>query len=195
MGKTSSASTTKSTRIPIATDALVLRAATLEDVPALRELIAESVRGLQGGDYTPAQVEGALGTVYGTDQAMIADGTYFVIEHEGATVACGGWSKRRTAFGSDRSPVKDDRLLDPNSDPAKIRAFFVHPAYARQGLGTRILRACEDAAQKAGFTQFELTATLTGVPLYARHGYVEVETVYFKLPNGESYSAVQMRKP
>jgi hypothetical protein len=90
-------------------------------------LIAESVRVLQGADYTPAQIEGALGTVYGTDQAMISDGTYYVIEHEGQIVACGGWSQRRTAFGSDHSPVKDDRLLDPQTDPAKIRAFFVHP--------------------------------------------------------------------
>lgn len=195
MGKTSSASTTKSTRTRINTEDLALRPATLDDVPALRELIEQSVRGLQGSDYTPAQVEGALGTVYGTDRAMIADGTYFVIEHEGAIAACGGWSQRRTAFGSDHSPVKDDRLLDPQVDAAKIRAFFVRPAYARQGLGTRILNACEDAARKAGFTCFELTATLTGVPLYARHGYVEVETVIFTLPNGEPYSAVRMRKP
>jgi GNAT superfamily N-acetyltransferase len=126
---------------------------------------------------------------------MISDGTYFVIEHEGAIVACGGWSQRRTAFGSDHSPVKDNRLLDPHSDPAKIRAFFVHPAYSRRGLGTRILKACEEAAQNAGFTRFELTATLTGVPLYARNGYIEVETVQFALPNGEPYSAVRMRKP
>jgi GNAT superfamily N-acetyltransferase len=195
MAKTSSASTTKSTRTRINTEALVFRAATLEDVPALRELIEASVRGLQGADYTPSQVEGALGTVYGTDRAMISDGTYFVVEHEGGIVACGGWSKRRTAFGSDHSPVKDDRLLDPQVDAAKIRAFFVHPTYARQGLGTRILKACEDAAETAGFTRFELTATLTGVPLYARHGYVEVETVCFMLPNGEPYSAVRMRKP
>jgi GNAT superfamily N-acetyltransferase len=167
----------------------------LEDVPALQELITQSVRGLQAADYTTAQVEGALGTVYGTDQAMISDRTYFVVEHEGAIVACGGWSKRRTAFGSDHSPVKDDRLLDPHVDPAKIRAFFVHPAFARQGLGTRILEACEQAAQNAGFTRFELTATLTGVPLYARHGYIEVEKVQFTLPNGEPYSAVRMRKP
>jgi GNAT superfamily N-acetyltransferase len=158
-------------------------------------LIAESVRVLQGADYTPAQIEGALGTVYGTDQAMISDGTYYVIEHEGQIVACGGWSQRHTAFGSDHSPVKDDRLLDPQTDPAKIRAFFVHPAYARQGLGTRILKACEDAARRANFTRFELTATLTGVPLYARHGYTAVETVWFELPNGQPYSAVRMRKP
>src|SRR5688572_1450802 len=123
---------------------VTLRPASLDDIPALTTLIAESVRGLQLSDYTTDQIEGAIGTVYGTDRQMISDGTFFAVTDGDRIVACGGWSKRRTAFGSDSSPVKDDSLLDPATDPAKIRGFFVHPDYARQGIGTRILKECEE---------------------------------------------------
>jgi GNAT superfamily N-acetyltransferase len=173
---------------------LTLRVATLEDASVLREMIADSVRGLQQADYSEAQIEGAIGTIYGTDGTMIADGTFFVVEHCGEIVGCGGWSRRRTAFGSDHSPVKDDTPLDPSTDPAKIRGFFVHPSWARRGIATRILDACERAAREAGFTKFELVSTLTGVALYRRHGYVECEQVCFTLPNGQPYEAVRMRK-
>lgn len=175
-------------------DRLGLRVARLEDVPALKELIAVSVRALQNAEYTQAQIEGALGTVYGTDKVMIGDGTFFVVEDGSAIVGCGGWSRRRTGFGSDDSPVKDDSFLDPTSDPAKIRAFFVHPGWVRRGIATRILLACEQAARDAGFKRFELVSTLTGVPLYRRRGYVEVEIVTMTLPNSEPYRAVRMRK-
>jgi N-acetylglutamate synthase-like GNAT family acetyltransferase len=181
-------------RVSTSTYNLVLRVARLEDIPTLKELITASVRGLQNSEYSPAQIEGALGTIYGTDRTMISDGTFFVIEHGTAIVGCGGWSRRRTAFGSDDSPVKDDSFLDPKNNPAKIRGFFVHPDYARQGIGTQILTACEHAAGNGGFTRFELVSTLTGVPLYTRHGYVEVERVVLTLPNGEAYPAVRMRK-
>lgn len=174
---------------------LTLRAATPDDVAALRSLIADSVRGLQTGDYSAEQIEGAIGTVYGTDRQMIADRTFFVVEDGDRIVACGGWSKRRTAFGSDDSPVKDDSLLDPSTERAKIRGFFVHPEYARRGIGSHILQACEEAARAAGFRSFELTSTLTGVALYARHGYVETERLTWTLPNGEPYTAVRMKRP
>ena len=171
-----------------------LRVARLDDLPALKELIVASVRGLQNTEYSQAQIEGAIGTVNGTDRTMIGDGTFFVAEDGRTIVGCGGWSRRRTAFGSDNSPVKDDSPLDPGTDPAKIRGFFVHPEWARQGIGTRILLACEQAAREAGFTRFELVSTLTGVPLYRRHGYVEVERVTLTLPNDEPYEAVRMQK-
>lgn len=174
--------------------AMSLRVARLDDLPALQELIVASVRGLQTTDYSQTQVEGAIGTVYGTDRTMIGDGTFFVVEDGQTIVGCGGWSRRRTAFGSDDSPVKDDSLLDPTEDPAKIRGFFVHPDWARQGIGTRILLACEHAARDAGFTRFELVSTLTGVPLYRCHGYVEVERITLTLPNNELYEAVRMKK-
>jgi GNAT superfamily N-acetyltransferase len=173
---------------------LKLRVARLDDAPALRRMIAESVRGLQRTEYSEAQIEGAIGTIYGTDRTMIADGTFFVVEHDSTIVGCGGWSRRSTAFGSDHSPVKDDTPLDPQTDPAKIRGFFVHPEWARRGIATMILEACERAAREAGFIRFELVSTLTGVPLYRRHGYIECEQVSFALPNGQPYAAMRMRK-
>jgi N-acetylglutamate synthase-like GNAT family acetyltransferase len=194
MAKTSSGSTTTSTPIRTAIERQVLRNARLEDVPALSRLIAESVRGLQQDDYAPSLIEGALGTIYGTDRTMIADGTFFVVEDSGTIVGCGGWSRRRTAFGSDCSPVKDDSPLDPQTDAAKIRGFFVHPGWARQGIASRILAACEEAGRAAGFSRFELVSTLTGVALYRTRGYVEVERVTLMLPNGHPYEAVRMTK-
>jgi GNAT superfamily N-acetyltransferase len=173
---------------------LLLRLARNEDAAALGKLIAQSVRGLQQSEYSNAQIEGALGTIYGTDRQMIEDGTFFVVEDGPVIVACGGWSRRRTSFGSDHSPVKDDTPLNPRTDPAKIRGFFVHPDWARRGIASRILEACEAAARDAGFSRFELFSTLTGVPLYRSRGYVEYERVCFRLPNGEPYEAVRMTK-
>src|SRR5690242_3929118 len=118
-----------------------VRLATNADIPILHALIESSVRILQAGDYTPAQIEGALGTVLGLDTQLIKDQTYFVIEATNSSgeiviVACGGWSKRKTLFGSDHAAVREPELLDPKLDAAKIRAFFVHPDWARRGLGT-----------------------------------------------------------
>lgn len=172
-----------------------LRHATLDDVPALEALIRESVWALQRGEYTDQQISGALGTIYGTDRNLINDGTFFVVEAPDSSVAaCGGWSCRKTAFGSDSSPVKDDSFGDPAVDPARIRGFFVHPAWSRKGLGTRILQACESAAIEAGFTRAELVATVTGVALYARHGYSVTKRYELDLPNGFKYPAVGMAK-
>jgi GNAT superfamily N-acetyltransferase len=130
---------------------LTLRQAVDADIPVLRVLIDASVRGLQAKDYTPAQIEGALQTVYGVDSQLIADGTYFVVEAETVIVGCGGWSKRKTLFGGDRWTGREDSLLDPQQDAAKIRAFFVHPNWVRRGIGSMILEACEKAAVAAGF--------------------------------------------
>ena len=170
-----------------------LRIATLEDAPELEALIAESVMRLQP-EYTSEQRLAALGTVFGVDRRMIADGTYFAAEAEGAIVGCGGWSRRRTPFGSDHSPAKDDSFLDPATDFARIRAFFVHPAWARRGIGSRILRACEAAAAAAGFTRVELTSTLAGMPLYAAHGFTEQEEFGVRLANGDQLPVVRMTK-
>jgi GNAT superfamily N-acetyltransferase len=174
-----------------------LRLATEEDVPALHALIEASVRGLQAGDYTPAQIEGALGTVLGIDTQLIRDRTYFVaccIGDQSRIAGCGGWSKRKTLFGADRGPNREPELLDPHVDAAKVRAIFVHPAFARQGLGSLILATVEDAARQAGFSRFEMGSTLTGVPLYRLRGYTEVERIAVPLPNGESVPVVKMVK-
>ncbi len=172
-----------------------IRPATPEDLPALHDLIEQSVRVLQANDYTEAQIAGALGTVLGVDTQLIADGTYFVIELEGRVAACGGWSKRRTLFGSDHGPGRESALLDPATDAAKIRAFFVHPAFARRGLGTLLLETSENAAREAGFRRFEMGATLTGVPLYRARGYRELERIEVPLSNGEHLPVIRMDKP
>lgn len=179
--------------------AIALRLATLDDIPELEKLIEASVRVLQRGDYSEAQREGALGTVFGVDTQLIADGTYYVamerqVDGHEVIVGCGGWSKRKTLFGSDHGPYRMSELLDPAKDAAKIRAFFVHPEWARRGIGSWILNACEKAAYDAGFRRFEMGATLTGVPLYAARGYTEVERIEVPLKNGELLPVVRMAK-
>jgi GNAT superfamily N-acetyltransferase len=178
---------------------LRVRKALPEDIPILRELIDASVRGLQAGDYSPAQIEEALKTVYGVDTQLIADGTYLVAEGEppveGVTIAgCGGWSKRKTLYGGDQFAAREDSLLDPARDAAKIRAFFVHPAWARRGIGSAILEACERAATAAGFTRLEMGATLSGVPFYAVRGYAALENLEAPLGDGGSLQIVRMAK-
>jgi GNAT superfamily N-acetyltransferase len=173
-----------------------IRVATPGDIPALQSLIVASVRGLQTRDYTAVEIEGALASVFGVDTQLIADGTYFVAESkEDQTIAgCGGWSKRRTLFGADHWTHREDELLDPASEAAKIRAFFVHPDWARRGVGTAILDACEDAAITAGFTRLEMGATLTGVPFYAARGYRASDRFNVPLTNGETLPIVRMKK-
>jgi len=172
-----------------------LRKAIAEDIPRLRELIEASVRGLQAQDYTPPQIEGALQSVYGVDTQLIADGTYFAVEAEGGQIiACGGWSKRKTLYGGDQYAAREDSLLDPACDAAKIRAFFVHPQWARRGLGSVILAACETAAAAAGFRRLEMGATLSGVPFYSTKGYAEIENQSVPLGNGETLAIVRMSK-
>ncbi len=176
----------------------VLRTAQAEDIPALHELIACSVRGLMTSAYTERQLQAALGIWLGVDSRLVEDGTYFIVEAEdnGARipVGCGGWSKRKTAYGSDNRPGREDALLDPAVDAAKIRAFFVHPDWARRGLGAMILRHCERIALEAGFSRCEMGATLSGVPFYQTHGYQSEERVELPLPNGESLPILKMTK-
>jgi GNAT superfamily N-acetyltransferase len=177
-----------------------IRRATLADIPRLRDVIEASVRGLQAADYTPAQIEGALQSVYGVDTQLIADGTYFVAEMQDRpavrteVVACGGWSKRKTLFGGDQFAGREDSLLDPRCDAAKIRAFFVHPKWARQGIASLILEACENAAIEAGFTRLEMGATLSGVAFYRAKGYAEIEGEVVALENRETLPIVKMAK-
>jgi GNAT superfamily N-acetyltransferase len=175
-----------------------IRKAVAADVPRLREIIEASVRGLQANDYSPAQIEGALRSVYGVDSQLIADGTYLVAEdilqRDRVIAACGGWSQRKTLYGGDQYARREDSLLDPARDAAKIRAFFVHPQFARRGLGTLILAACEDAARAAGFTRLEMGSTLTGVAFYRAQGYAPLENLQVPLSNGEMLPIVKMSK-
>ncbi len=173
---------------------LQIRQATLADIPQLADLIERSVRELQANDYSATQIEGALGTVFGIDTQLIADGTYYACT-DGANIAgCGGWSKRKTLFGADREASREDSLLDPRHDRARIRAFFVDPQWARRGVGSMILAACEAAAGGAGFQAFELGATLTGEPLYRARGYEVLERIEVPLPNGATLPVIRMKK-
>lgn len=172
----------------------VVRRATLGDRAALERLIAESARGLSRGDYSEEQVEAAIASVFGVDTDLIRDGTYFVAEAAGAPVGCGGWSKRRTLFGGDRYAARDSGELDPRTEPAKIRAFFVHPAWARRGVGGAILETCEREARAQGFRAVELMATLPGVRLYAARGYEAGEQVSYEIAEGVRIEFVPMRK-
>jgi GNAT superfamily N-acetyltransferase len=176
--------------------AFQLRVARAEDVAAIREVIGASVRGLQARDYSQAQIDASLNTVFTIDSQLIVDGTYFVaIAESGEIAGCGGWSKRKTLYGGDAQVEKiEPELLDPAVDAAKVRAIFVHPKFARMGLGSLILKAAEDAAVAAGFRRFEMGSTLTGVALYALRGYREVERVMAPVGDGEAIEVVRMVK-
>lgn len=171
-----------------------IRLATEADIPTLNTLIEASVRGLNSHDYPPDVIESSLKYVFGVDSQLIADGTYFAVELDGVLVGCGGWSKRKTLYGGDQSKSGDDDLIDPAADAARIRAFFVHPDYARRGIGTLIMRTCETAARQAGFTRLELRATLTGEPLYAASGFTVIERIDSTLPDGAPFPIYRMTK-
>jgi GNAT superfamily N-acetyltransferase len=171
-----------------------IRLARPEDIPAIEALIPLSVHALQASSYSAAQREAALGPVFGVDRRLIEDGTYFVAEHRGQVVACGGWSRRRAVFGGDRARVGEDAALDPAYDPARIRAFFVHPDFARRGLGRALLAACEAVLRAAGFRSAVLVATLAGEPLYAASGYTVEERYEVPLADGLTLPVVRMSK-
>jgi GNAT superfamily N-acetyltransferase len=172
----------------------VIRKATLDDRDAIERLIAESARGLSREDYTDAQIEAALASVFGADTDLILDGTYFVAAEGERLVGCGGWSRRRTLFGGDRYGRRDSAMLAPRREPAKVRAFFVHPDYARRGVARAILAECEREARAHGFRSLELMATLPGVKLYRACGYEGDERVEYELGDGVSIEFVPMRK-
>ncbi|HTO07384.1 MAG TPA: GNAT family N-acetyltransferase [Myxococcota bacterium] len=176
----------------MAGEALRVRLATGDDLPALRALIPRSVRGLSRPHYSDAQIEASIVHVFGPDTQLIADGTYFVVLAGERIVACGGWSRRRTLYGGDQHKGESDPLVDPALEPARIRAFFVDPDFSRRGLGTRLMNACLEAARAAGFSTLELGATLPGVPLYRAFGFRELERVDVPLPGGQVLPIVRM---
>ena len=173
---------------------VTLRPATAADVPVLEALIAASARALGVGYYTPAETEAAISHVFGVDSALVADRSYFVAEADGVLAGCGGWSARRTLFGGDRFAAREDDRLDPATDAARIRAFFVAPTFARRGVGAVLLDGSEAAARSAGFTTGALMATLPGVPFYAVHGYVPGEPIAHDC-GGVAIRFVPMTKP
>lgn len=171
-----------------------IRPAVPADIPALEVLIARSARGLSRSDYSDREIEAAVAHVFGVDSELVADGTYFVVERDGEALACGGWSRRKTLFGGDNYAARESGFLDPAVDAAKIRAFFVSPDQARQGIGRALLTHCENAALSYGFTTAEMMATLPGVHFYSQCGYVGAETVTHVTPDGETVRFMPMTR-
>jgi GNAT superfamily N-acetyltransferase len=171
-----------------------LRKATFADTAELNALIARSARGLSTEEYRPQQIEGALRGAFGVDSQLLTDETYFVVEDAGQIVACGGWSFRSTLFGGDARAGRDSSILDPKSQPAKIRAFFVDPGHARRGIGSLLLDHCENQARAYGYAVVELMATLPGAKLYAARGYVASPMVLFEVGSGDSIQFIPMHK-
>jgi GNAT superfamily N-acetyltransferase len=170
------------------------RLATIGDLPALVELIPASARALSRGFYTEAQTEAAIRYIFGPDTRLIADGTYYVVEENGVLAGCGGWSRRRTLYGGDQMKSGADPLLDPRTEAARIRAFFVHPDFARRGVGSAILDACLEAARAAGFRRIELASTLPGVPFYLALGFEEREPLEAPMPDGTALPIIRMER-
>jgi GNAT superfamily N-acetyltransferase len=164
------------------------------DLPALAELIPASVRALSRGFYSPEQIESAIRYVFGVDTQLIADGTYFVAQTDLELAGCGGWSRRSTLFGGDQMKTGPDPLLDPATEPARIRAFFVRPELARRGIGSRIMEACIRAARAEGFRSLELAATLPGEPLYRAFGFEARERIETLLPDGVTVPFIRMSR-
>lgn len=172
----------------------ILRKATLDDRAAIEQLIIESARGLSRSDYSAEQIEGAIATVFGVDTNLIVDGTYFVAESSGELIGCGGWSKRKTLFGGDQYTSRDAAELDPETEPAKIRAFFIHPEHARKGIARAILDACEREARAGGFQSLELMSTLPGIKLYRACGYEGQDPAQLEVGEGLTIDLLPMRK-
>lgn len=173
---------------------ITTRLANFDDVPSLQQLIAASVRELSKDYYTSQQIESAIKYIFGVDTQLLVDGTYYVVEADNMIVACGGWSKRKTLYGGDQHKSTADPLLDPSAEAARIRAFFVHPDWARQGIGKMMINLCETEAMNYGFKTVELGATLPGVPLYTALGYQQLSQISAQMPDGESLPVVRMHK-
>jgi GNAT superfamily N-acetyltransferase len=173
---------------------IFLRQAFLGDIPEIEALIARSARGLSLDDYRPSQVEGALRAAFGVDTQLLADGTYFVVVETDTLIACGGWSYRATLFGGDARSGRDATNLDPLTQAARIRAFFVDPSHARRGIGSMLLQQCEREARAQGYRRTELMATLPGVKFYSMRGYRFGNRIQFDVGMGEQIEFVSMHK-
>ena len=180
--------------VGVSQEQFLLRAATAEDVEVLSALVRDSVLGLSSHDYSPEQLESSLRHMFGVDTQLIADRTYYVVEAAGRPIACGGWSRHRTLFRGDQYTDRSDDLLDPQTEAARIRAFFVHPDWARRGLASLILKECATAARAAGFRRLELMSTLPGEPFYAQRGFQVLERVELTLPDGVRFPLTRMSK-
>ena len=173
---------------------LTTRVARLSDQDQIESLIERSVRQLAISYYSEAQIEAALLSAWGLDTQLIKDKSYFLIHKGDALIGCGGWSYRKTLFGNDNESKRDPELLDPQTDAAKIRAYFVSPEFARMGVASIIMNTCEQAAIQAGFKKLELMSTLPGLPFYKKFGFREGQPIQYALSDGLSIEFVPMTK-
>ena len=169
------------------------RLATAADMPTLRQLMTAAIRELLPQFLPPEKVEASF-AVMGVDSQLIEDGTYFIVEENGVIAGCGGWSRRATLFGHNHTAGRDSRLLDPESEAARIRAMYTAPAFVRRGVGRRILQLCEEAAHAEGFARAELGATAGGEPLYRGRGYTEIERLDVPTPGDVTVPITRMGK-
>ena len=169
------------------------RIAQHDDIPVLKTLMAASIRELLRDFLPPKAVEASF-EVMGLDTRLIDDGTYYVVECVGVIAGCGGWSRRNTLFGGDHSAARNDALLDPRTDAARVRAMYTSPPFARRGVGRLVLALCEQAAATEGFARAELAATLAGEPLYRACGYKEIERFEAQTSKGIPIPLIRMAK-
>ena len=174
-------------------DILTHRLADASDVTALTGLMNAAIRDLLPQFLPRDQVDASF-AVMGLDTVLIEDGTYFVIEIGGQLAGCGGWSRRATLFGGNHTRGRDARLLDPRSEPARVRAMYTSPDFTRRGIGRKVLDLCEAAARKEGFSRVELAATMGGKPLYEACGYQPIEAMMVATPNGVEVPLLRMGK-
>lgn len=172
-----------------------MRLATLADVEAIDALMKRSIRDHFPLVYDARQTESSVRYIGSVDRMLVEDGTYFVVAGDDGLVACGGWSRRDKLYTGSGEGERDARLLDPDSEAARVRAMFVRGDQARKGLGTRILVACEEAARAEGFTMLALMATMPGLPLYERYGFRILERVEIRMPDGVTIAGAAMEKP
>jgi GNAT superfamily N-acetyltransferase len=172
-----------------------LRVAEPADAPAIEALMKEAGSALFPSGYDERQSDSAVRYVAEVDEQLLTDGTYFVFEVDGELVACGGWSRRDKLYTGSGDSAGDARLLDPESEPARVRAMFTRSDWTRRGLGRRILEACEAAAKREGFRRLALGATLSGLPLYAAYGFEPIEEFEVTMPDGVALECVAMEKP
>jgi GNAT superfamily N-acetyltransferase len=169
------------------------RIATPRDLPALSALMDASIRGLIAQHLDAVRVEASF-EIMGVDTSLIEDGTYFAVESGDRIVGSGGWSRRATLFGGDHSAGRDARLLDPVTEPARIRAMYTHPDFTRRGIGRMVLSQCEADAAREGFQAFELVSTVAGLPLYSACGYEVIEAIDVPTSKGVTVPCAHMFK-
>ncbi len=169
------------------------RKATLADLPELHTLMEISIRQIIGTYLDEAKVAASF-EFMGVDTQLIDDETYFAVELDQQIVGCGGWSRRATRFGGDHTPGRDSRLLDPITEPARVRAMYTHPDFARLGIGRLVLSLCESEASKEGFSSLELTATVAGEPLYSAYGFAVEERIEVTTSKGIGVPCARMTK-